>query len=83
MQDPDIQVNYEIWLRFRDKLVQAPTLENFYLGLFQGDGVDVPPLFVDQLTQILCQHLMAHDIDKCLKFKPQNLLINLPLAETS
>jgi hypothetical protein len=26
---------------------------------------------------------MAHDIDKCLKFKPQNLLINLPLAETS
>ena len=26
---------------------------------------------------------MAHDADKCLKFKPQNLLINLPLAEAS
>ena len=61
MQDADIQVNYEIWLRFRDKLVQASSLESFYLGLFQGDGVDVPPLFVDQLTQILCQHLLGEN----------------------
>ena len=61
MQDSDIQVNYEIWLRFRDKLAQASSLESFYLGLFQGDGVDVPPLFVDQLTQILCQHLLGEN----------------------
>jgi len=61
MQDPDIQVNYEIWLRFREKLVQASSLESFYMGLFQGDGVDVPPLFVNQLTQILCQHLLGEN----------------------
>ena len=59
MQDADIQANYQIWLRFRDKLIQAKSVESFYLSLFQGDGVDVPPLFVDQLTQILCRHLLG------------------------
>jgi Family of unknown function (DUF6352) len=59
MADPDIQVNYEIWLRFRDKLCKAKSIESFYLSLFEGSGVDVPPLFVDQLTQILCQHLLG------------------------
>lgn len=61
MADQDIQVNYKIWLRFRDKLVQAKSIESFYLSLFQGSGVDVPPLFVDQLTQILCQHLLGDE----------------------
>lgn len=59
MEDADIQINYQIWLRFRDKLLESKTIEGFYLSLFQGDGVDVPPLFVDQLTQILCRHLLG------------------------
>lgn len=59
MQDADIQINYQIWLRFRDKLLESKSIESFYLSLFQGDGVDVPPLFVDQLTQILCRHLLG------------------------
>ena len=43
MQDADIQINYGIWLRYRTKLLMAPSLESFYMSLFEGEGVDVPP----------------------------------------
>ncbi len=59
MADPDARDNYRIWLRFRDRLVAAPDLESAYVALFQGDGVDVPPLFVHQLTQILLRHILG------------------------
>ncbi|NBX98765.1 MAG: hypothetical protein EBQ83_00560 [Burkholderiaceae bacterium] len=59
MMDSDIQENYRIWLRYRTKLLLAPSLESFYLGLFAGDGVDVPPLFVNQLVQIFMRHILG------------------------
>ena len=43
MMDSDIQENYRIWLRYRTKLLLAPSLESFYLGLFAGDGVMYHP----------------------------------------
>ena len=61
MQDADIQVNYAIWLRYRAKLLKAPSLESFYMSLFEGDGVDVPPLFISQLTQVFLQHILGED----------------------
>ena len=57
--DPDARENYRIWLRFRDRLTAGPDLESGYSGLFRGDGVDVPPLFVHQLTQILLRHVLG------------------------
>ena len=59
MMDSDIQENYRIWLRYRTKLLTASSLESFYLGLFAGDGVDVPPLFVNQLVQIFMRHILG------------------------
>jgi len=56
--DADARENYRIWLRFRDRLLAAPDLESAYVGLFQGEGVDVPPLFVRELTQILLRHIL-------------------------
>jgi hypothetical protein len=61
MQDVDIQVNYGIWLRYRAKLLKSPSLESFYMSLFEGDGVDVPPLFISQLTQVFLQHILGED----------------------
>ncbi len=61
--DPDAQANYRILLKFRDRLLAAPTLEGAYTGLFRGDGVDVPPLFVFQLTQIFLRHILGADGD--------------------
>lgn len=61
--DPDARDNLRIWLRFRDRLLAAPTLEAAYVGLFEGEGVDVPPLFVHQLTQILLRHILGAEAD--------------------
>ncbi|MBU3612906.1 DUF6352 family protein [Polynucleobacter sp. MG-27-Goln-C1] len=61
MADPDIQVNYQVWLRYRAKLLAASSLENFYMSLFKGDGVDVPPLFISQLAEIFIRHILGED----------------------
>jgi len=61
--DSDARENYRIWLRFRDRLLAAPSVEAAYVGLFEGDGVDVPPLFVHQLTQVLLRHLLGGEAD--------------------
>lgn len=61
MADPDIQVNYQVWLRYRTKLLTANSLENFYMSLFKGEGVDVPPLFISQLAQIFIRHILGDD----------------------
>lgn len=61
MADPDIQVNYQVWLRYRSKLLAASSLENFYMSLFKGDGVDVPPLFIAGLAQIFVRHILGEE----------------------
>ena len=61
LADPDARDNYAIFLRFRERLTAASSLEAAYMGLFQGDGVDVPPLFVHQLTQVLLRHILGAD----------------------
>ncbi|HSV17277.1 MAG TPA: DUF6352 family protein [Casimicrobiaceae bacterium] len=57
--DADARDNYTVWLRFRARLIEAPSIEAAYVALFRGDGVDVPPLFVHQLTQILLRHVLG------------------------
>lgn len=59
LQDRDAADNYAVWLRFRDRLLAKPTLEASYLALFQGEGVDVPPALVQQLTQVLLRHVLG------------------------
>ncbi len=60
IEDPDARENYGIWLRFRARLLAANSLEAAYMELFQGSGVDVPPLFVAQLTQVLLRHILGN-----------------------
>jgi hypothetical protein len=59
MADIDIQENYRVWLRYRTRLLAASSLESFYMSLFKGEGVDVPPLFVAQLAQIFVRHILG------------------------
>jgi hypothetical protein len=56
--DADARDNYRILLRFRDRLLAAGTLEACYAGLFQGQGVDVPPLFVEQLAHVILRSIL-------------------------
>jgi hypothetical protein len=59
VSDEDARANYTVWLRFRQRLLAQPTLEGSYMALFRGEGVDVPPLLVQQLTQILLRHVLG------------------------
>jgi hypothetical protein len=61
MADEDIQENYRVWLRFRARLMAASSLEAFYMSLFKGEGVDVPPLFIAQLAQIFVRHILGDE----------------------
>lgn len=60
LADADARDNYHVVLRFRERLLAAGTLEGCYAGLFQG-GVDVPPLFVDQLAHVILRNIL----DRC------------------
>jgi hypothetical protein len=80
LADADARENYAIWLRFRSRLAHAPSLEAAYVALFR-DGVDVPPLFVHQLTQILLRHVLGADADPMharaaeMLFRPQRIAV--------
>jgi hypothetical protein len=56
--DADARSNYRIALDFRTRLLAVPTLEACYLDLFAGGNVGVPPLFIDQLAQIILRNLL-------------------------
>lgn len=56
--DEDARDNYGILLRFRERLLEAQTIEACYAALFRGQGVDVPPLFVDQLVHVILRNVL-------------------------
>ena len=57
--DEDARDNYRVLLRFRDRLLQAGTVEGCYATLFRDGNVDVPPLFVDQLAHVILRNVLA------------------------
>jgi Family of unknown function (DUF6352) len=70
ISDIDVQESFRLFLRFRNRLLVAPNLQAAYVGIFtdaQAQGrIDVPPLFVDQLAQIIIHHLVAQSSDGLL-----------------
>jgi hypothetical protein len=80
LADEDARGNYAVWLRFRERLLAAPTLEGSYLQIFRSD-VDVPPVFVHQLTQILLRHALGDEATAMqarvgeMLFRPQKIAI--------
>jgi hypothetical protein len=58
VKDEDARHNYEVVLRFRDRLLAAGTVEGFYLGLFKSGKIDVPPLFIDQLAHVVLRNIL-------------------------
>ena len=67
LQDVDARDSYTLFLRFRDGLLAAGTLEGYYLSLFprsdSGDkyvkgSINIPPLFIDLLVQAIACNLL-------------------------
>src|SRR5262245_47210802 len=57
LEDEDVKDNYRIMLRFRDRLLDAGTVEGAYMNLFKG-AIDVPPLFIDQLAHVILRNVL-------------------------
>jgi hypothetical protein len=57
LQDRDAKENYEIVLRYRDRLLAAGTVEGCYMNLFKG-AVDIPPLFVEQMVHVVLRNIL-------------------------
>ena len=61
--DRDVVHNYRAVLAFRAFLAQYPTLEAAYLAIVRGAKIDFPPLFVEQLTQIILRNILDGESD--------------------
>ena len=78
--DVDARDNYRVWLRFRDRLLAADSLEAAYARLFAAD-VDVAPVFVHRLTEVLLRHVLGEQADALearaaeMLFRPQKVSI--------
>jgi hypothetical protein len=57
VEDADARDNYRVVLKFRDRLIDAGSLEAGYRGLFKG-AVDVPPLFIEQMVHVILRNIL-------------------------
>jgi hypothetical protein len=79
LQDPDARESYGLFLRFRDGLLDAGTLEAYYLGLFRAGSINIPPLFIDLLAQAIVRNLLdevtdAYEVRAAeMLFRPQRI----------
>jgi hypothetical protein len=59
MEDDDIKENYQLVIGFRDRLIESASIEECYLGLFKNPaGMQIPPMFINQLTQIILRNIL-------------------------
>lgn len=58
IKDKDVVFNYEVILKFREFLSNYSTLEAAYLAISRGQSINFPPLFVDQLVQIILRNIL-------------------------
>ncbi|MEC7094556.1 MAG: DUF6352 family protein, partial [Pseudomonadota bacterium] len=61
--DRDVVHNYQAVLAFRSFLAQYPTLEAAYMAVVAGAKIDFPPLFLEQMTQIILRNIMDGETD--------------------
>lgn len=73
LADPDVRDNYRVFLRFRDRVLGAGSIEAAYVGLFAQGGVDLAPLFVDLMAQAILRNLLESS-DDALEWRAAQML---------
>ena len=66
VKDADARESYAHFLRFRDGLLAAGTLEAYYLQLFPRSGagyINIPPLFIDMLAESITHSMLGDAAD--------------------
>ena len=81
LEDADARDNYAVYVRFRDALVQAGSLEAYYLSLVRGGSITIPPLFVDLMVQAILRNVLDDTNDAFevraaeMLFRPQRISV--------
>ncbi|WP_274423849.1 DUF6352 family protein [Chelativorans sp. YIM 93263] len=79
MEDADARENWTFMIAFRDLLLSAPSLEAAYLKLVRGSAENTPPLFMNQLAQVVLRNALDGEQDPFvlraaeLFFRPQRV----------
>ena len=63
LADPDIAHNYRAVLAFRQFIAQHDTLQSAYRAVANGTAIAFPPLFIDQLSQIILRDILNGEGD--------------------
>jgi hypothetical protein len=63
LEDADARENFGVFLRFRDQVAAAPSLEAAWLALYAGDVRGVPPIFLQMLTHLVAYAAMLGEDD--------------------
>jgi Family of unknown function (DUF6352) len=58
IEDADARFNYQVMLDFRRRMLAAGSVERCYLDIFREERISVPPLFLDQLAQIVLRNIL-------------------------
>ena len=58
LADADVRSNYTLFLRMRDGLLAAGSLEAYYLQLLRSGQIDIPPLFVALMVQAIVRNVV-------------------------
>jgi Family of unknown function (DUF6352) len=61
IQDADARENYALFLRFRDEVESAGSLEAAYMGWMRGGPIQLPPLFMDLVVQAIVCHVLTDE----------------------
>jgi hypothetical protein len=72
-KDGDARENYELFLRFRDDVEAAGSLESAYIGWMRRGQIQLPPLFIDLVVQAIVCHVLA-DVQDAWVWRAAELL---------
>jgi hypothetical protein len=77
--DADASENWRLFISFRQRLLEAPSLEAAYVGMIRKGVSGLPPLFLDQLAQLILRNALDESGDaftvraaECF-FRPQRM----------
>jgi hypothetical protein len=72
-KDEDARANYELFLRFRDDVEKAGSLESAYIGWMRSGHIQLPPLFIDLVVQAIVCNVLA-DVQDAWVWRAAELL---------
>ncbi len=81
IEDADARESYRFFLRFRDGVQQAGTLQAYYAQLMHSGQINIPPLFIDLMVQAMLRSMLHDETDAQvvrsaeLLFRPQRVAL--------